>query len=940
MSRYVRGSSLLLFFFSYLPVVLSLLPQNQMKIMANLNNTLFKEANPNPCSWQRVTCDKNNSTVISISLSGLGLSTSDILNSTCQIDSLQSLDVSSNSLSSIPEEFLKNCGKLNGLRALNFSHNLLSDVLPTFVGFAGLQSLDLSYNSLRGSISSQLERLVGLRSLNLSRNNFAGFVPTNLGNSTVLEELELSINVFSGPIPEELMVYKNLILLDLSGNNLSGPITERIGELSKLETLLLSSNYLAGEIPENLSTIQTLRWLSANQNKFSGKIPRGVSSYVKILDLSFNMLNGSIPSDFFSPPNLQSVDLSNNLLEGTIPTNISQSIIRLRLGSNLLNGTIPAIPNGTFMKLTYLELDSNRLSGEIPPELGGCKSLALLNLAQNQLTGPLPKELGNLSHLQVLKLQSNKLVGEIPDQLSQLRNLLTLNISQNSLTGSIPSTISSLTNLTNLNLNNNKLSGSLPDSIANLNSLLELQLGANELSGNIPKMPSSLQITLNLSRNLFEGTIPDTLAELSSLEVLDLSNNKFTGNIPGSLTRMFSLTTLLLSNNQLSGSVPKFRQQNMILETDGNKGLIFDTPATPKPTKKSNSRVVVAVIAVVCAVLAVGVIGVIFVLVSRRYHRINDEIPQLEEHFPFPRVIDYCMITGSSIHRSNIDFNLAMEAVVNPANIILKSRFSTYYKAVMPSDTTYYIKKLNWSDKIFQLGSHEKFREELEILGRLNNSNIMIPLAYVLTDESAYLFYEYAQMGTVFDVLHGNLGSTLDWESRYSIAVGVAQGLAFLHGCTSGPIFLLDLSTKSILLKSLKEPLVGDIELCKVIDPTKSTGSLSTIAGSVGFIPPEYAYTMRVTMPGNVYSFGVVLLELLTGKPAVTEGTELAKWVMSNSAQREKWDKILDPSISKISVGVRNQMLSVLKVALGCVSVSPEARPKMKNVLKMLLNAR
>ncbi|GKC42404.1 leucine-rich repeat receptor-like tyrosine-protein kinase PXC3 [Tanacetum coccineum] len=235
--------------------------------------------------------------------------------------------------------------------------------------------------------------------------------------------------------------------------------------------------------------------------------------------------------------------------------------------------------------------------------------------------------------------------------------------------------------------------------------------------------------------------------------------------------------------------------------------------------------------------------------------------------------------------------------------------------------------------QIFQLGTHDLFETELEILGRLTNSSVMIPLAYTLTSRSAYLFYEFTDKGSLFDVLHGSMGRGLDWTNRYSIALGVANGLAFLHGYASGPITLLDLSSKVVMLKSLNEPQIGDIELSKVIDPSKSTGNLSAVAGSVGYVPPEYAYTMRVTMAGNVYSFGVILLELLTGKTAVSEGSELAKWVLSKSKQNDNLDQILDSTVSRTSPATRDQMLA-------CVSESPEARPEMRSVLCMLLDVR
>ncbi|URD93741.1 receptor-like protein kinase, partial [Musa troglodytarum] len=255
----------------------------------------------------------------------------------------------------------------------------------------------------------------------------------------------------------------------------------------------------------------------------------------------------------------------------------------------------------------------------------------------------------------------------------------------------------------------------------------------------------------------------------------------------------------------------------------------------------------------------------------------------------------------------------------------------------MPNGVSYSIKKLNWTNKIFQMGSHERFRQELEVLGKLSNSNVMVPLAYVLTEDSAYLFYEHVHKGTVFNFLYKNLVNVLDWPSRYSIMLGVAQGLTFLHGCTQ-PVLLLDLSTKTIHLKSLKEPQIGDIELCKVLILQRVLGvSPLLLARLDTFL--QYAYTMTVTMAGNVYSFGVIVLELLTGKPAVSNGLELAKWALSYSARSSEREQILDPRIAKRVVGCSSQMLSVLKVALACASTSPEARPRMRNALRMLFNA-
>lgn len=847
MFRYEYTTTTFLLLFLFCPMVMSLLSRNQTKTMINLSNHLnvsdwnTNNKDSNPCTWNGVTCDISNSSVIKIVLSGSSLS-SQSLPLLCKIETLQDIDVSNNHLSYIPNEFIDACGNIESLKLLNFSGNVLTDFLPTFHGFDALESLDMSFNDLKGSIYLQLDEMVSLKFLNLSNNNFTGKLPTNLGSSMVLEQLVLSNNGFEGTIPHQILSYKNLTVIDFMANNLSGSIPFNIGNLSKLEILSLSSNRLSGEIPMSLMNITTLVRFAANLNTFTGAVPLGSTKFLKNLDLSYNNLSESIPEGLLSPSQLVLVDLSYNKLQGHVPKNISPSLVRLRLGGNLLTGEVPSLSCEAGHNLTYMELENNQLTGLIPPGLGSCRKLALLNLADNELTGALPSELGNLNNLQVLKVQMNKLNGTIPIQISQLVKLSILNLSKNSLDGPIPSDVSSMANLTVLDLQGNSLNGSIPSSIGNLGKILEIQLGENQLSGAIPQMSSSLQIALNLSRNHFSGNIPTSFGDLVNLEVLDLSNNNFSGEIPQSLTRMAALTQLQLSNNKLSGDLPLFGSYVKIDISGTHVTNNSNVSPNNSPTEEKNGKsVVVAVlIAIAAAIFVVGLVTLLVVTISRHYCSVNDQRVQSSEgeNLDLPQVIKSNLLTPNGIHRSNIDFSKAMEAVAKTSNVTLKTKFSTYYKAVMPSGSIYFAKKLNWCDKIFPVNSIDKFGRELEVLAKLNNSNVMVPLAYIVSTNNAYILYEFVSNGSLFDALHGSMENSLDWASRYSIAVGVAQGLSFLHGFASGPILLLDLSSKSIMLKSLKEPLVGDIEHYKVIDPSKSTGSFSAVAGSVGYIPP------------------------------------------------------------------------------------------------------
>jgi Leucine-rich repeat (LRR) protein len=794
---------------------------------------------PNPCNWRGATCSSSASgsslVVTNITLRGLGISNSTVFAYLCRLETLAFLDLSKNLIPSPPNGSLPTpCAMSAGMRHLNLSSNGLSGPLANFSVFPKLEVLDLSLNKFSGHVSTDLISLPKLRSLNLSTNNLGGDVPLPASMPLDLQELVLSGNSFIGHIPKDLFRYSNLTMLDLSQNSLNGEVDSDFRKLHKLKTLLLSGNNLSGPIPESLSTLENLSRFAANQNNFTGSIPNGISKHLKMLDLSYNNLSGPIPSDLLSPSGLVSVDLTKNQLDGNITGKISGSLYRLRLGSNKLTGGIPDAV-GDALGLTYLELDNNTFGGKIPEQLGNCKKLTLLNLAHNKLEGSVPGGFGNLKKLEVLQLQMNNLSGSIPIVFYNLSNLGILNLSQNSFTGEMAPNLFNLANLTNVNLQGNKITGEIPSTISSLTSLIELNITSNELTGPIPLMPTSLKTALNLSHNHLDGPIPQNIGSLADLEILDLSYNNLSGQVPSSLVGLQSLTVLVISYNQLSGRLPRFGPYVSVI-SNGNPDLMNVTQYNMDASTSSRRHTALIIIFALAGTL-IGLIVLAAVAVysySKRIYRVED-VGVLDENIP--QIISSHLITMNSIHTSAIEFMKATEAVTNHNNIFLKTRFCTYYKAVMPNGSTYSVKKLNWSDKIFQIGCKERFGHEIEVLGKLTNSNVMVPLAYILTVDCAYLIYEHAYKGTVSDFLHGGSSDVLDWPSRYSIALGVAQGLTFLHGCTQ-PVLLLDLSTRTIHLKSTNESKIGDVELYKIIDPSRSTGSFSTIAGTVGYIPP------------------------------------------------------------------------------------------------------
>ncbi|XP_076958442.1 leucine-rich repeat receptor-like tyrosine-protein kinase PXC3 [Bidens hawaiensis] len=818
-----------------------------------------------------------------------------------------------------------------------------------------VEKVVITHQNLEGNITL-ISRLKSLKWLDLSFNTLHGPIPKSLGNLFDLEFLDLSYNKFDGSIPIELGLLKNLKFLNISNNLLIGSIPNELKGLVKLQDLQVYTNNLDGKIPTWVGNLSNLRVFNAYENELRGKIPEnlGAFSELEVLNLHSNYLEGSIPESLFANGKLEVLILTQNRLNGSLPDSVGKckGFSSLRIGDNELTGNIPK-EIGNLGNLEYFEVDNNNLSGEIVQEFGQCSNLKLLNLASNGFSGIIPPVFSEMNNLEEFIVSGNDLFGEIPSSVFSNKNLNKIDLSNNRFNGSIPKSVCNSSRLQYLLLGQNSLTGPVPNEIGNCLKLLELQLGGNYLTGQIPPeigKIKNLEIALNLSFNHLNGQLPPDLGKLDKLVCLDLSNNQLTGDIPLALKGMLSLLDVNFANNCLTGPIPAFGpfQRSPNSSFSNNKGLcgyplsfLCGNPNGPQSFHHSVSyKTVLVVIGSGLLVFASVTIVVVLFMIREKLEKLAKMAQKEDEEVNDdgqPLVILGNMFVENL--KQAVDFDAVVKATLKDSNKVSSGTFSTIYKAEMPSGLTLSVKRLKSVDKTI-IHQQNKMIRELERLSHLCHDNLIRPIGFAIYDDVALLLHQFLPNGSLARFLHESSkeqGYKPDWPVRLSIAVGVAEGLTFLHSLA---IIHLDISSGNIFLDSGFKPLIGEVEISKLLDPSRGTASISAVAGSFGYIPPEYAYTMQVTAPGNVYSFGVVLLEILTTRAPVDEafgeGVDLVKWVQGAATRGETPEQILDAKLSTVSFQWRKEMLSALKVALMCTDSTPAKRPKMKKVVEML----
>nr|XP_043632980.1 receptor protein kinase CLAVATA1-like [Erigeron canadensis] len=917
-------------------------------------NNVSGSSNISHCSFSGVSCDEN-SRVTSLNISNTPLSGT-IPKEIGILNKLVNLTLVSNNLTGeLPLEM----SNLTMIRFIDLSSNLFTGEIPGVVvagmtkleafdvydnNFSGklpvefaklknLRTLSLRGNIFHGEIPDEYSEFPNLKMLDLAGNDLSGRIPGSLSNISTLKELFLGYTSFEGRLPKEFGSFKTLQLLDLAFCNLSGQIPGSLGNLNMLLTLYLFGNNFIGEIPQSLSGLVSLKSLDLSECQLTSGIPESFSELknLKLLNLFGNHLAGPVPPFIGDLPNLEVLQLWDNNFTSSLPENLGRNgkLRVLDVTQNRFTGMIPQdlCKGGNLQELILIE---NSFFGPLPAQLGFCYSLANIRINDNYFNGSIPIGVFSLPSLINLDLRNNNFSGELPAEKygPSLESIL---ISNNSITGKIPSGISGSDHLRMLLLELNNFVGELPDEIFNLYSLYKINLSGNNITGVIPDSIGNCSglITIDFSHNNIYGEIPRGFMNLVSLSNLNLSRNRLMGEIPVILGHINSLTTLDLSYNNLSGVVPSDGRLQEFSDAifAGNPNLSLPNtihcPHKSKDHKRNSnikSKLLIILITTVSLFTTLILFGALVCIIQVKKKCGNNKSE-----------------TWKLTTFQNLGFKVEdIVECLKEDNVIGKGGAGTVYRALMPNGVDVAIKRLH--------GRDYGFDAEIKTLGRYKHRNIVRLLGFVTKGEINLLIYEYMSNGSLGDILHGPGGEYVQWEVRYKIAVDVAKGLCYLHHDCSPMIIHRDVKSNNILLDSDFEAHVADFGLAKFLRRSGTSDYMSCIAGSYGYIAPEYVHTLKVDEKSDVYSFGVVLLVLISGKKAVGEfgdGVEIVKWV------RDTISKIPHPTDSSVVLSLLDSRLSgynlssvadVLKISMMCVRYESTTRPSMREVVYMLTN--
>ncbi|KAL8484715.1 hypothetical protein ACS0TY_027131 [Phlomoides rotata] len=903
------------------------------------------------------------------------------------ISRLLILDMGYNILDgNIPEEI----ANFSNLETLNLAGNKITGSIPDGIfNMSSLIEINMRYNILSGEVSNDIcsNTSPKLKRISLSGNQLYGEIPANICKCRELEDLRLPINHFNGDIPREIGSLPMLRVLALWSNQFKGRIPNEVGNLTSLGHISLYSNYLTGSIPSSIFNLSALEYLDLSMNQLSGTIPSNIGKRFSLYNLQMlflfgNRLGGEIPSFFTSnATKLTILELESNSFSGPMPNFGNLRLLRklyiwgnqltgaesptheleflssltncpylvdLSISRNPLNGILPTSIGNLSTSLLYFGGDGCNIKGVIPSEIGNLSSLIGLELGNNQMTGFVPRRMGNLMKLQGLSLSNNHLEGDLSTDLCRLNNLETLELSGNMFTGPIPACIGEVKSLRELYLASNKLDSTIPSNLWNLKDLVILNLSSNYLSGQLPSQIGNLkQInTLDLSSNQFLGDIPTTIDSCESLDFLSLSNNKLQGSIPKSLGNVRGLITLDLSSNNLSGFIPMSLEQLRFLQyfnVSYNKlqgeipnGIVnstaqsfvhnsalcgapkFQVPSCPVNHGRPKSIALIFFKYIVPPFVAATIVSVVVIMLIRRRKKII--LPPAADiplgNFVRRRISYIELVRGTSSF--------------SEANLLGIGSFGSVYKATLSDGLIIAVKVFNLELE----GAIESFDTESEILSSIRHRNLLQVIGCCTNLEFRALVLKYMPNGSLEKWLHSD-SYVLDLVQRLNISIDVALALEYLHHGHTFPVVHCDIKPSNVLLDEDMTAHVGDFGISKLFDEGEVMTHTTTLA-TIGYAAPEYGSEGKVSTNGDVYSYGILVLEMFTQKKPTddmfSEEMSLKDWV-SHALVCNAISEIVAHPAGLVSREDEDECVSsILGMAMKCLALSPYDRIDMIQV--------
>jgi Leucine-rich repeat (LRR) protein len=878
---------------------------------------------------------------------------------------LTEYDVSGNSFGG-PVDASALCGESPALRVLRLSMNRLSGAFP--VGFGqcrSLAELSLDGNGIGGTLPDDLFGVASLKVLSLHTNAISGELSPRLRNLSSIVRLDLSFNAFSGPLPDVFDALAGLQELSAPSNKLSGELPATLSRCRRLHVLNLRNNSFAGDIGLDFRSLGNLAYLDLGVNRFTGPIPASLPECrgMTALNLGRNKLTGEIPASFANFTSLSFLSLTGNTF-----SNVTSAL-----------RTLQRLPN-----LTSLVLTKNFHGGEEMPSddagITGFPSIQVLVIANCELHGAIPSWIAGLRKLRVLDLSWNRLAGPIPPWIGQLDRLFYLDISNNSLQGEVPSSLTRMPGFIAAGAHgggddedarvqdfpffmrrNTSVQGRQYNQVDSFPP--SLVLSHNNLTGGVPAALGALTKLhiVDLSWNKLTGPIPSELSGMASLESLDLSHNSLSGAIPASLTQLSFLSHFDVSHNNLSGEVPVGGQFSTFSRADfeGNPflcGIHVARCARKGPSRagggggrsdkeRSASAGVVAAISVGTALLLAVAAAVTWRVWSKRQEdnarvAADDGSGSLELAAKSTLVLLFPAEDGDG-ERTTMTLEDVMKATRNfdESRIVGCGGFGMVYRATLPDGREAAVKRL--SGEFWQV--EREFRAEVETLSRVRHRNLVPLQGYCRAGKDRLLIYPYMENGSLDHWLHerppGPGGAAaLPWPARLGVARGAARGLAHLHASSEPRVLHRDVKSSNILLDARMEPRLADFGLARLV-LSADTHVTTDLVGTLGYIPPEYGHSSVATYRGDVYSLGVVLLELVTGRRPVDMarpaggGRDVTSWAV-RMRREGRGGEAIDATVGEGRH--REEAAKVLDVACACVSENPKARPTAQQVAEWL----